>query len=177
MSITVCSVLYTVLLLIHIYDTVHSWNNRVMIIVMIFLTMIYSEMRSINLFLWIRLSCSYHAKVNKTCVYLCAIIFLLTVVLYAWVLWCGGTGCEEGYWGESCLEVCQCPDNATCDPVTGECRCPPGFKVSSNNNIQVDSRLCSCGQYYLDTVRCFHNSEMILASIWHVMVVGVGRWG
>ena len=34
--------------------------------------------------------------------------------------------CLLGYYGHGCQEECKCGAHP-CDPVTGECHCPPGF--------------------------------------------------
>lgn len=34
--------------------------------------------------------------------------------------------CAEGQFGKNCSFPCKCKNGATCDPVTGSCRCPPG---------------------------------------------------
>ena len=33
--------------------------------------------------------------------------------------------CQNGFWGKHCKNVCNC-GGATCNPVSGECMCPPG---------------------------------------------------
>lgn len=35
--------------------------------------------------------------------------------------------CPHSRFGEACAQRCQCPPDAACHHVTGECRCPPGF--------------------------------------------------
>ncbi|KAL2296493.1 hypothetical protein Nmel_015812, partial [Mimus melanotis] len=36
--------------------------------------------------------------------------------------------CPEGLWGSGCQEICpDCANNASCDPATGACLCPPGY--------------------------------------------------
>lgn len=37
------------------------------------------------------------------------------------------TGCEEGMFGVSCENKCNCENGATCDPTTGTCMCPLGY--------------------------------------------------
>lgn len=34
--------------------------------------------------------------------------------------------CPQGTYGPYCVEKCDCHRDADCDPVTGQCRCPPG---------------------------------------------------
>lgn len=34
--------------------------------------------------------------------------------------------CPQGRFGPSCAHLCNCGQGATCDPVTGNCTCPPG---------------------------------------------------
>ncbi|GFY40239.1 hypothetical protein TNIN_480371, partial [Trichonephila inaurata madagascariensis] len=36
--------------------------------------------------------------------------------------------CPEGTFGQGCKYQCLCQNNGTCDPVTGQCACPPGFE-------------------------------------------------
>ena len=36
------------------------------------------------------------------------------------------TACPEGHFGKNCSFPCKCKNGASCDPVTGSCRCPPG---------------------------------------------------
>lgn len=36
-------------------------------------------------------------------------------------------GCNTGYFGFQCAQVCGCKHNSKCDPVTGTCRCQPGW--------------------------------------------------
>lgn len=39
---------------------------------------------------------------------------------------CLPAGCEAGSFGEGCRQHCDCEAGAPCDPVTGQCLCPPG---------------------------------------------------
>lgn len=34
--------------------------------------------------------------------------------------------CSDGYWGENCLNVCECQNDAVCDVYKGTCKCTPG---------------------------------------------------
>lgn len=34
--------------------------------------------------------------------------------------------CPEGTFGRNCSFSCKCKNGATCDPVSGQCQCPPG---------------------------------------------------
>ncbi|GFU53111.1 hypothetical protein TNCV_3098951 [Trichonephila clavipes] len=36
--------------------------------------------------------------------------------------------CPEGTFGQGCQYQCPCQNKGTCDPVTGQCTCPPGFE-------------------------------------------------
>lgn len=37
--------------------------------------------------------------------------------------------CTKGFFGQDCAQLCKCPGlEASCDHVTGQCECPPGFK-------------------------------------------------
>lgn len=38
--------------------------------------------------------------------------------------------CPEGMHGESCANRCDCQNEGTCNHVTGDCFCPPGWTVS-----------------------------------------------
>ena len=35
--------------------------------------------------------------------------------------------CSEGFYGQDCMEVCQCRNGASCDFITGQCNCTIGF--------------------------------------------------
>ena len=37
------------------------------------------------------------------------------------------SACPAGRWGPSCSNRCPCYNGATCDPVSGECTCSPGW--------------------------------------------------
>ncbi|XP_071826140.1 hyalin-like isoform X5 [Apostichopus japonicus] len=37
------------------------------------------------------------------------------------------TPCSSETWGSDCANQCLCENEATCDPVNGECYCPPGY--------------------------------------------------
>src|SRR6218665_2015680 len=50
--------------------------------------------------------------------------------------------CPEGRYGCGCRSTCRCPGNqTTCNPVTGQCHCPPGFIGLSCESSE--SPLCS----------------------------------
>ena len=37
--------------------------------------------------------------------------------------------CTKGFFGQDCAQLCKCPGLETsCDHITGQCECPPGFK-------------------------------------------------
>jgi hypothetical protein len=38
------------------------------------------------------------------------------------------TECHEGQWGTACSQRCQCQNGATCNHVTGECKCTEGWR-------------------------------------------------
>lgn len=40
---------------------------------------------------------------------------------------CLPAACPPGWFGEACALRCQCPPDAACHHITGECRCPPGM--------------------------------------------------
>ena len=35
--------------------------------------------------------------------------------------------CPEGFYGQDCVEVCQCENGASCDFITGLCNCTAGW--------------------------------------------------
>lgn len=37
------------------------------------------------------------------------------------------TACPDGFYGIECREACECLNGASCDHVTGQCHCPPGW--------------------------------------------------
>lgn len=36
-------------------------------------------------------------------------------------------GCPAGFFGKLCAQSCDCKHGHLCDPVTGQCVCPPGY--------------------------------------------------
>ncbi|XP_049797958.1 multiple epidermal growth factor-like domains protein 10 [Schistocerca nitens] len=36
--------------------------------------------------------------------------------------------CPEGHWGPDCHQLCQCRNNASCDPYSGMCHCTQGWR-------------------------------------------------
>ena len=49
--------------------------------------------------------------------------------------------CEPGLWGPDCSRTCPCKNGATCDPVSGDCTCTPGY-----HGALCDTR-CNHGNY------------------------------
>lgn len=52
------------------------------------------------------------------------------------------SGCRQGHYGPRCQLVCDCENNAPCDPVTGQCRCVLGWtgprcNVVKQGEIQI----------------------------------------
>lgn len=39
--------------------------------------------------------------------------------------------CPTGTHGAMCKSECRCQNGGSCDPVTGECTCTPGWTVSA----------------------------------------------
>ena len=37
------------------------------------------------------------------------------------------TECPDGFFGQDCLDVCTCQNNASCHFITGMCNCTIGF--------------------------------------------------
>lgn len=35
--------------------------------------------------------------------------------------------CPDGVWGNNCSELCDCFNGASCNHITGECECKPGY--------------------------------------------------
>lgn len=78
------------------------------------------------------------------CIYFCdySVSFEdVSQAVYYVFFFAGGCRCHPGYYGDNCSAVCpegrygcgcrstcRCPGNqTTCNPVTGQCHCPPGF--------------------------------------------------
>ena len=38
------------------------------------------------------------------------------------------SACPAGTWGPSCENKCPCMNGASCDPMSGACTCPPGWR-------------------------------------------------
>ena len=55
------------------------------------------------------------------------------VIIYVWLLfWCicdwfPALVCNKGQYGPSCQFNCDCLNDASCHPITGECHCAPGW--------------------------------------------------
>lgn len=50
----------------------------------------------------------------------------LAVSPQPYLLFSNLAACSEGFFGKNCSFSCKCKNGASCDPVTGSCRCPPG---------------------------------------------------
>lgn len=35
--------------------------------------------------------------------------------------------CDDKHWGPNCAFLCLCQNNGTCNPISGSCKCTPGF--------------------------------------------------
>ena len=46
--------------------------------------------------------------------------------------------CDEGRWGENCLETCDCV-HGTCDAATGRCDCTSGWGGAACNTGKIRS--------------------------------------
>ncbi|KAA0192959.1 hypothetical protein HAZT_HAZT011793 [Hyalella azteca] len=55
-----------------------------------------------------------------------------------------GRPCPVGWWGVNCLETCDCNNGATCDHMTGQCKCLAGFRGYRCKNE------CPLGTYGVD---------------------------
>lgn len=38
------------------------------------------------------------------------------------------SACDSNHWGPHCSSRCQCQNGALCNPITGACLCPPGYR-------------------------------------------------
>lgn len=63
--------------------------------------------------------------------------------------------CDLGWYGYQCNQQCQCENNATCDPVSGSCICPPGF----TGKLCQYSKLC---QVFCHLLHLLHYTSIIL---------------
>lgn len=36
--------------------------------------------------------------------------------------------CPTGHYGLHCEQICKCKNNGDCNPASGDCQCPPGWK-------------------------------------------------
>ncbi|BFZ22776.1 hypothetical protein BsWGS_25813 [Bradybaena similaris] len=52
--------------------------------------------------------------------------------------------CDDGYYGDSCLQRCKCGRNSLCDKVNGSCYCSPGWTGTS---CDVDIDECQQGTH------------------------------
>uniref|UniRef100_A0A4W5RWH2 Multiple EGF-like-domains 6b n=1 Tax=Hucho hucho TaxID=62062 RepID=A0A4W5RWH2_9TELE len=50
--------------------------------------------------------------------------------------------CPEGSFGRNCSFPCKCKNGATCDPVKGNCRCPPGVSGDIYCTYKKHSQFC-----------------------------------
>jgi hypothetical protein len=77
---------------------------------------------------------SLQARLDRFLYYFgCPLLDRLIIVMYmdySTGLTCSDP-CPRGTWGINCAQPCQCGSNITCDPVTGDCDCAPGYKGSS----------------------------------------------
>lgn len=46
---------------------------------------------------------------------------------FMWISPLFSTACPDGFYGLECRQACDCLNGAHCDPVTGQCQCPPGW--------------------------------------------------
>lgn len=67
--------------------------------------------------------------------------FIATLYNMYDILLCISTACPVGQYGDECQGVCQCRNDAVCDPATGRCQCGPGW-----TGDQCDLH-CSEGRY------------------------------
>jgi hypothetical protein len=56
------------------------------------------------------------------------------------------TACPEGRWGSQCEQVCQCSNNARCNPADGRCSCLPGTWGPGCSNV------CTCQNGSCDSI-------------------------
>ena len=61
------------------------------------------------------------------------------------------SACPAGRWGPSCSHRCPCYNGASCDPVSGECTCSPGWQGERCDSQCSDQRygqncreICKC---------------------------------
>lgn len=74
---------------------------------------------------------------------------------------CQDVGCPGGKWGPDCSKDCPCKNGGRCEPHTGKCLCPPGWKgVHCQNQCGADSYGLECTQKCQCAVgqRCHHVS-------------------
>ncbi|KJH52428.1 EGF-like domain protein [Dictyocaulus viviparus] len=111
------------------------------------------------------------------------------VMLYGNICWTGAkcdTPCAAGTYGPNCAISCRCKNGGECDRFTGECSCPPGFRVilyhllllvmSNESNICVFyfGSFALINKYVLLSILS-HNAECLL----HVIYIDCssGRFG
>lgn len=89
------------------------------------------------------------------------------------------SACPPGSYGEACTQVCRCHNNASCHPVSGQCRCAPGFTGPSC--LQGES-LCSraallCNKPPLTAVRLVSQHAQRDSTGWTVSRAASARMG
>ena len=60
--------------------------------------------------------------------------------------------CREGYFGLQCRDVCECRNNATCNKVTGECSCTPGYQGTYCSQRKFEVSDWTFSQRWVNTV-------------------------
>jgi len=74
---------------------------------------------------------------------------------------CDKAGCPDGNWGTDCSRPCPCRNGGRCEPHTGQCLCPPGWKgIHCQNSCDQDKFGLECTQQCNCSLgqRCHHVS-------------------